>query len=915
MSIDPILRTKLFMPPLRASTISRPGLVEHINQNITNKVLLISAPAGFGKSTLLAEWTAQATLPVCWLSLDQTENDPVNFLSYLISSIQSSYEDLGDSILNALRTPGSPSVKGLLSALVNEISEHTKDFVLILDDFHHIQDQAVIDLVCHLVTHQPAQLHLLIASRADLPFSCSRLRAQGNLIDIGITALRFTTDESIEYLGKQLGDRVSEKDAEILSKRTEGWIAGLHMAVLSMKSSKNIPQYVAQFSAQNQYITDYLLDEILLQQTDDVKEFLLVTSILNKFTAPLCDYLLEKNNSQEKIDNLVRSGLFTIPLDTSRTWFRYHHLFSELLQIRLGKSSEFSTNSIHRKASDWFANKEMLEDSIDHAFAIQDYDLVIQRIEKSLDLIMAQGKFRNYLAWVERIPHEMLLEKPMLDVVKIFMLHEMGRLDERIQHQKNVEKHLGPIPENLNEYSAEKIVNHGVLAAIKTLVYASSDFSIDSAYKNADLANQLLSKNNNIWRTLSAGAIPFMNRALGNYDMAISGFSGVLEQVLDTNFFFQAFITYSALTKAYLETNKLKLAMLTCQRAIDLDVQYGGNFPFAKLIYLLMGELMYQNGQLNSAEAYIEQGLDHVIRHGDVYSIIDGYSILMLIQIAKGEQEQALALIDEMKGVLNEYSPSPNALTIINSWETYASVLLGQWKQDNNLIYEPELDIYEGQHLFELENHAYVGIYRVSQNPITVYSDFLGITAARLYLATDKLEEGLTIIERILSDMPMSGCTKYQIESKIVKALILDRLDKTPEAIQILYASIQVAAIEGYSQVFINEGMAIERLLQEVKKVASVNIEEQVFILQLLENIYLQARQRPEKHEAGIESLTPREIEVLKCLASGSSYALAAETLSISRNTLKTHTKRIYQKLGVNGLLQALNKAKELNII
>jgi LuxR family maltose regulon positive regulatory protein len=590
-------------------------------------------------------------------------------------------------------------------------------------------------------------------------------------------------------------------------------------------------------------------------------------------------------------------------------------LFSELLQKRLENSEEFSVKTLHRKASEWFANENMLEESIDHAFAIQDYDLVIQRIEKSLNLIMAQGQFRNYLAWVERIPHEMLLEKPRLDVVKIFMLHEMGRLDERIRHQQYVEENLGFLPENLDECSSNEIANHGILAAIKTIIYASSDFSIDDAYKNAELANQLLSRGNIIWRTLSAGAIPFMNRALGYYELAISGFSGVLEQVLDANFFFQAFITYSVLTKAYLETNQLKLAMITCQKAIDLDLQYGGSFPFAKLVYLLMGELMYQNGQLNSAEAYIEMGLDHVIRHGDVYSIIDGYSILMLIQIANGDQEQALALLDEMKAVLSGYSPSPNALKIIRFWETYIRVFLGQWKKVDTFIDEPDFELDEGQYLFDLENHSYVGIYRVSQNPIKIYTDFFSITTARLYLARNELKEGLRTIEGILSGMAEGGCTKYLIEAQIVKALILDGLNKKSEAMQTLQSAIQIAAVEGYFQVFINEGLEIERLLQELKRVTLEDIEQQVFVLQLLETIHLKARQHPGEFKSGIDPLTPREIEVLKCLASGPSYALAAETLSISRNTLKTHTKRIYQKLGVNGLLQALNKAKELNIL
>jgi len=324
---------------------------------------------------------------------------------------------------------------------------------------------------------------------------------------------------------------------------------------------------------------------------------------------------------------------------------------------------------------------------------------------------------------------------------------------------------------------------------------------------------------------------------------------------------------------------------------------------------------MYQNGQLKSAETYIEMGLDHVIRHGDVYSIIDGYSILILIQIANGDQEQALALLAEMKAVLSGYALSSNASKIIWSWETYIRVFLGQWQRVNTFINEPDFEIHEDQYLFDLENHAYVGIYRVSQNPIKVYSDFLGITTARLHLARNEPEDALRAIKEVLSGMSPGGCTKYLIEAQIVKALILERLNSTSEAIQTLKSALQIAAVEGYSQVFINEGLEIEKLLQEVKRATLKNIEQQVFVLQLLENIHLRARKDQGELKSGTDPLTPREIEVLKCLASGASYALAAETLSISRNTLKTHTKRIYQKLGVNGLLPALNKAKELNII
>ena len=399
-----ILKTKLFIPPLREGIISRPRLIELVNKNIKKKVLLVSAPAGFGKSTLLAEWISQTKFPVAWLSLDATENDPISFLTYLISSVQSIYEDLGDAVLGALRSPSSPPVNNLLNAWVNEISEHASEFVLILDDFHHIQDQGVIDLIGNLTDHQPAQLHLLLASRANLPLSCSRLRARGDLIELGIGNLRFTQEEAITYLRSQLGEKITEVDARTLSERTEGWIAGLQMAVLSMKSSEDVSEYVSIFSAQNRYITDYLLDEVLLRQPEHVRNFLLATSILNKFNAPLCDCVVGADNSQTMLEKLESSGLFLIPLDTTRTWYRYHHLFAELLRKRLENSQIFSIEELHRKASDWFANEEMLEECIEHAFAIEDYALVIQRIENSLNQIMAQGLFRNYLTWVEKIP-------------------------------------------------------------------------------------------------------------------------------------------------------------------------------------------------------------------------------------------------------------------------------------------------------------------------------------------------------------------------------------------------------------------------------------------------------------------------------------------------------------------------------
>jgi LuxR family maltose regulon positive regulatory protein len=328
-----------------------------------------------------------------------------------------------------------------------------------------------------------------------------------------------------------------------------------------------------------------------------------------------------------------------------------------------------------------------------------------------------------------------------------------------------------------------------------------------------------------------------------------------------------------------------------------------------------MGESMYQSGQLNAGELNFEWGLEHVVRHGDAYSIIEGYSTLALIQIAKGEVDQAIALFNELELIIGELSPSKNAHKIYDAWKAYALILIGEWEQAKEWIKRPGYDELEGKYLLDLESHSYVGIYRVSQTPINFYSDFFRMTQARLLLAMNGLVEGLNVIEKLLSDMERGSRLKYKVESLIVKSIFLYRLDQKNKAIDSILEAIHHGAKEGYVQVFLNDGENLKALLEEIKEMGSIDIEEQVFVLRLLEDIQVEKQRKKIRPNDDLVQLTPREIEVLECLVSGKSYSQAAEHLLISINTLKTHTRRIYQKLGVNGLMQALNKAKTLNII
>jgi LuxR family maltose regulon positive regulatory protein len=915
MPTDNILRTKFFIPPLHEGMTPRPRLVDIINRNIQKKVLLVSAPAGFGKSTLLSEWAAQAPMPISWLSVDRTENDPINFLIHLISSVRNIYPDVGEASLSTLQAPGSPPIWNICNAWLNEISEFTNNFILILDDFHYIQDRSTIELLTYLTDHQPAQLHLIIASRTSTPSPFSKLRAHGDMIDLGIGDLRFSEAETIAYLRSHMGERISIEEAKILHDRTEGWITALQMAVLSMKSTQNVSKFVAHFSALNRYISDYLMDEVLLQQSEEITNFLLSTSILDEFSPPLCDHILGRQNSQDIINILERSGLFIISLDTTRTWYRYHHLFAELLRKRLVKASHIVRQDLHRKASEWFTQEHMLVESIHHAFSINDYDQVISIIEKSLNQIIAEGLFRNYLSWVESIPKENLKKKPRLEIIKIFMLHEMGRTADRDKQLNQIESSIEPLSDDREGYTPGEIINAGILAAIKAIINASDFFNVDEAIKYSNLADELLQKDQVLWRAMSEGVIPFLNRALGQYEIAVIGFVGILEMILKAQNTFQAMIIYSALTKAYLEMGKLKLAIITCQKAIDLDTRHGSNLPFAKLAYLIMGELMYQAGRLGLAESYIDASLEYVVLHGDVCSIIDGYSTLAHIHLARGDIKQAKDLLQEMKASVVEHSPSGDAKKIMRALDATTSVLANETEKLTGWINTAGFDTLEERYLFDLQSSSYLGIYRVSQTPVKIYSDFLKLTSARAHLALGDLQKSLGLVDELLAKSTEGSQVRYRIESLILKAIILQNMRQMTEAVDIFHHAISIASEEGFSQVFLNEGIAVKQLLETMKEIEHPDVEEQVFILQLLENIHSITRQKENLAGEHPDQLSSREIEVLECLASGTSYSQAAEKLSISRNTLKTHTRRIYQKLGVNGLLQALNKAKEIKVI
>ncbi|MEL6250002.1 MAG: helix-turn-helix transcriptional regulator, partial [Cyanobacteria bacterium J06627_15] len=421
----PFLEAKLYRPKWSADLVSRSRLIDRIHPQ--RKLTLVSAPAGFGKTTLLAEWvTAVPTRPVAWVSLDQSDNDPAVFWSYLITALQKIQPSLGERSLSLLQSPQPPPIESVLMTLLNELTAVEANIVLILDDYHAITTQAIHDGIGFLLSHLPPQVHLIIASRADPPLSLARLRSHGELTELRVSDLRFTPDEAAAFLNQGMGLEISAVEVSALEQRTEGWIAGLQLAALSLQGREDVADFVAAFSGDDRYIVDYLLEEVLQRQPKHVRRFLLQTAILERLSGSLCDAVCDgvmgQTSGQGMLETLERGNLFLIPLDNKRQWYRYHHLFADVLQAHALMEWPERIASLHGQASEWYEQNGFFSDSIRHALAAQDFERAAGLIEQVWPTMRRRQRETTVLGWITSLPDALIRNRPVLSVAYALVL-------------------------------------------------------------------------------------------------------------------------------------------------------------------------------------------------------------------------------------------------------------------------------------------------------------------------------------------------------------------------------------------------------------------------------------------------------------------------------------------------------------
>src|SRR6266566_1796928 len=439
--VTPILATKLYLPRLRPNVVSRPRLLERLNEGLHRKLTLIAAPAGFGKTTLVSEWVALIERPkarTAWLSLDEGDNDPARFVAYLVAALQT----IGEGVLGVLQSPQPPPTESILTALLNEITTLPDHFVLVLDDYHVIDAKAVDMALAFLVEHLPPQMHLVIATREDPHLPLARLRARGHLTELRAADLRFTASEAAEFLNQVMGLNLSAEDIAALEDRTEGWIAGLQLAALSMQGHQDVPGFIRAFAGDHRYIVDYLVEEVLQRQPEPVNSFLLQTAILDRLHGPLCDAVTGQEEGNARLEALERGNFFVVPLDDQRHWYRYHHLFAEVLSAHLLAEQPDQVSTLHRRASAWYERHGSAADAIRHALAAEDFVRAADLVELAVPAMLRSRQEATLLGWLKALPDELVYLRPVLSVGYAGALLVSGEFEGVEARLQNAERWL-----------------------------------------------------------------------------------------------------------------------------------------------------------------------------------------------------------------------------------------------------------------------------------------------------------------------------------------------------------------------------------------------------------------------------------------------------------------------------------------
>lgn len=897
-----MLLTKFFLPELRPNRVARSRLIERLNQSNQSPLVLVSAPAGFGKTSLVGEWVHTAGMRAAWVSLDASDNDPARFWKLVAEAMESFFPGVGENARELLSARQPPAAQVLLTALLNDLAVYTGNeredlpACLVLDDLHQVTNASIHEGLFFLVERLPRQLHLILVGRSDPPLPLGRLRASGRLLEIRATDLRFTLAESLEFLNRVMELPLTSAQVQQLDERTEGWIAGLQLAGLAMqgwsrkRDSDNLTAFIDNFSGSDRYILDYLVEEVLSRLPEEVRTFLLKTSVLEQLCGPLCDAVTgaPPGSGQAMLERLERENLFLIPLDNHRTWYRYHHLFTDLLRHQLERHAVGPGAALHRQAAAWLADQGMLPEAIVQALRGQDFATAAGWIEAYSAKAIARGEYATLKTWIEDLPEMVLYARPRLLLQyawTLVYLADMDRYERPLAAAERLWREQG------DQTGLAEVLNFRADIAA----------TLGEGDRAAELARQsleLLPDEDAFHRGISwmyLGSAAFLLGDTAEAHKALTTGKALCERSGNATGARQSALM---LAQVYMAEGDLP----TAARLLE-EIQAGtGELPIYEgwMARLLLGDIRREWNRLEEAEEMLRRVLEGVEQSGQALYFHMGYLHLAQVLWEKGDPTGAQAAFAQHARLANHLGDPRVQQTgaVFHARQAlFSGDLEAAWRWLEDPIVEPD-------------------------EPVGFINEYFHLTLVRLWIRQGDVEsrQALVLLDELegvaLSQQRMGSL----IEIWLLRALALGVLQDSAGAGEALEKSLSLAQTGGYRRLYLDEGQPFFNLLARLARQPALSPKLREAISELrsfaseLEFTVLESASRA-VNQSLIEPLTAREIEVLRLIQAGLSNREIAGQLYLTLNTVKVHVKNIFAKLSVSNRTQAVHRAETLGLI
>ncbi len=914
----PILPTKLYIPTTRSDLVLRPHLLRKLDEGLKPgfRLTLVSAPAGFGKSTLVSVWARQMGLPVAWLACDESDNDPIRFWNYFLAAIQTVDPELGKKLAALVQSSPVLPIDVLITSLVNEISFSSKPFCIILDDYHLIEEETIHKNIDFLLDYLPAVVHLIIVTRVDPSLHLARRRGRAELCELRAVDLRFTKAETADLLNQIMRLDLDQRDLNALESRTEGWIVGLQLAALSLQGRHDAHAFISAFEGDDRYIADYLVEEVLNRQPEHIRDFLLETSILHRMNGVLCDALTGGHNSQAILNTLENANLFILPLDNRREWFRYHQLFAKLLrQYLVQKKGAESVATLFHRSMDWHVQNGLIDEAVEYALEGGEFNTALGLMAQIIEDMFARNEFVTILRWAEALPESLLIYTPGLCLGFGWAAIATSQPKKAEYFIKLVEKHVGISVDQFIALDSAKqqALTAENLAALIELTVQQARVAIDEneispildtyshilPYLTEDRSEDAFIFNppSNL-RGPMILIVALANELQGNLREAESGYHEAVQLGKNLNNFPIVAQGLAHLGQVKTLQGFLNLAEETFKEAMDYSIrQFGQVTGFFGNSMIGMGNLAYERNDLKEAQRLLDGGLILAKLLNDWQGILPGLTGLAKLRMAEGDPAGAFEIVYELIELSHNY---PEIVFTIAEGLRAQLLIEQKWFE-------------------EVELWVRLRGYSIKTDPSILPVEH-ALVLARFWFAQKQFEHA----HRFLTELQKNAeeCEEWGrwILILAMDALVLDAMEFHTEALMVLHKSLRWAESESFVRTFVDLGVPMRNLLSQSANSKDFEalheyIEQLLAAFDIQKEAFMETPTATPARKPLPDALSDREIEVLGLMATGASNLEIAQEFVITINTVKKHISNIFSKLGVKTRIQAVERARNLGVI